>query len=124
MTQVVLVCGGRAYPRADYVWSVLDQLHAHIAIAKVVQGGATGADGAARGWAMSRGVPCVTVDADWNRHGRAAGPIRNQQMLDEHKPDLVVGFPGGAGTRDMLSRARKAGRRVERYDLAHEAIGE
>jgi hypothetical protein len=47
--------------------------------------------------------------ADWNTHGRAAGPIRNQRMLDEVKPELVVAFPGGRGTADMVRRAREAG---------------
>jgi predicted Rossmann-fold nucleotide-binding protein len=40
--------------------------------------------------------------------GLAAGPIRNQQMIDEGKPDLVIAFPGGAGTHDMMARATKA----------------
>jgi hypothetical protein len=49
--------------------------------------------------------------ADWDKHGRAAGPIRNQQMLDEGKPDLVVAFllPQGSGTLDMIRRTEKAG---------------
>ena len=51
--------------------------------------------------------------ADWIRHGRAAGPIRNEQMLREGCPDLVVAFhddPGlGRGTADMVRRALAAG---------------
>jgi hypothetical protein len=42
------------------------------------------------------------------KHGRAAGPIRNQAILDEGKPDLVVAFPGGRGTTDMVSRVQNA----------------
>lgn len=37
------------------------------------------------------------------------GPLRNQRMLEEGKPDLVVAFPGGGGTKDMVRRAAKAG---------------
>lgn len=44
--------------------------------------------------------------------GKAAGPIRNQHMIDTAKPDLVVSFPGGAGTADMVRRAKAAGVRV------------
>ena len=40
---------------------------------------------------------------------RLAPPLRNQRMLDEGKPDLVVAFPGGGGTKDMVRRAVKAG---------------
>ncbi len=35
--------------------------------------------------------------------------IRNQQMLKDHTPDLLVAFPGGSGTANMIERARLAG---------------
>jgi UDP-N-acetylmuramoylalanine-D-glutamate ligase len=54
-------------------------------------------------------IPVETYEADWDTHGKAAGPIRNKRMLDEGKPDLVVAFPGGRGTANMISQARKAG---------------
>ena len=50
--------------------------------------------------------------APWKRFGPSAGGIRNQQMLDEGKPDLVVAFPGGKGTADMVRRAENAGVKV------------
>ncbi|HVM95122.1 MAG TPA: hypothetical protein VMT89_01980, partial [Candidatus Acidoferrales bacterium] len=56
----------------------------------------------------TRGVKRLGFMADWRRNGRAAGPIRNQQMLTEGKPDLVVAFPGGRGTRDMVNKAKAA----------------
>jgi hypothetical protein len=50
--------------------------------------------------------------ADWSTYGKAARPIRNQQMLDEGHPNLVVAFhyalDKSKGTLDMVSRARKA----------------
>lgn len=46
--------------------------------------------------------------ADWNRNKKSAGPIRNQRMLDEGKPDLVIAFPGGKGTAHMVKIAREA----------------
>ena len=55
--------------------------------------------------------------AKWNEHGKAAGPIRNQQMLTEGKPDLVIAFndylPNSKGTLDMVTRARRAGVAIE-----------
>lgn len=45
--------------------------------------------------------------AEWDRLGRKAGPIRNQRMLDEGKPALVIAFPGGTGTAGMVAIARK-----------------
>jgi len=48
--------------------------------------------------------------ADWETYGRAAGPIRNQKMLDSEQINLCVAFPGGAGTADMVARCKKAHR--------------
>jgi hypothetical protein len=42
---------------------------------------------------------------DWKTHGKAGGPIRNQMMLDDYKPQVVIAFPGGSGTADMVRRA-------------------
>lgn len=60
-------------------------------------------------WATARGLQVQTYPADWKRLGRKAGPLRNQQMLDEFKPELVLAFPGGRGTEDMMARAVRAG---------------
>jgi len=75
----------------------------------LIHGGARGADRAADEWAVVSWVVVEEYKADWKNDGRAAGPIRNQRMLDLGKPDLVIAFPGGRGTADMVKRARKAG---------------
>jgi len=75
----------------------------------VIAGGARGADTMAARWAESRGVELYVVTAEWDKLGRKAGPIRNQRMLSEHKPELAVAFPGGRGTDDMVRRAESAG---------------
>lgn len=76
---------------------------------EIISGCAKGADSVGVDWAAANWLPCRQFPADWETHGKAAGPIRNQQMLDEGKPDLVVAFPGGRGTADMVRRAKKAG---------------
>jgi hypothetical protein len=81
----------------------------------IIQGGARGADKLAREWAEDRGVGCVTFRADWEKHGPSAGPIRNGQMLSEGKPNLVLAFPGGRGTADMVQRAHAASVLVVKY---------
>ncbi len=77
--------------------------------AKTINGGAAGADYLAWYWSGRFGIPCTVYKAEWDRQGKQAGPIRNQKMLDEGKPDLCIAFPGGVGTIDMLFRALKAG---------------
>lgn len=103
----VLVCGGRHYYDEQRVTSILNALHAAHPEMVVIEGGAMGADWLARRWAIERGVPHETYPADWQRQGRSAGPLRNAQMLREGRPDVVVAFPGGAGTLDMLNQATR-----------------
>lgn len=105
----VLVCGGRDYTDQEHIWAVLDDIHETTPIAWILHGGASGADTLAGRWAQARGVSCRVFYADWQTHGRVAGMRRNQRMLDEGRPDLVVAFPGGRGTRDMIQRAYAAG---------------
>lgn len=110
----VLVCGGRDFENRALMYEVLDLIadeakSAGDPIEAIIAGGAKGADFLADVWAISRNVRSIAFIADWARHGKAAGPMRNQRMLDEGKPDLVIGFPGGRGTADMLRRARAAG---------------
>lgn len=106
----VLVCGGRDFNDAARVHFVLDHYHAEATgFTLVIHGAARGADSLAGQWAILRDVAQRAFPADWNRHGRSAGHKRNAQMLVEGKPDLVIAFPGGRGTADMIRQARAAG---------------
>jgi hypothetical protein len=111
----VLVCGGRNYQDSDHVHNTLCALDAERGpITCIIHGAATGADTEGMRWAQlmataPRKITHAPFAADWRTHGRAAGPIRNQRMLDEGHPDLVVAFPGGRGTADMVRRAQRAG---------------
>lgn len=108
MTRRVLVCGGRNFNDMARVFGWLDAVHAAAPITTLIQGGAAGADRLGLDWAKARGVPYLTFMADWKRYGRAAGPMRNAHMLTIGKPDLVVAFPGGSGTADMVRKAEAA----------------
>lgn len=102
----VLVSGGRKYSNINRLFEYLDELDEEIVISEIIQGGATGADSLAKRWADAKGIPTQTFMADWARYGNGAGNIRNQEMLDVAKPDLVVAFPGNEGTKDMVTRSR------------------
>lgn len=102
----VVVTGGRDYTDAAMVNKTLDRLHAAHGVTLLVEGGATGADSLARAWAKAHKIPFKTVKADWDKLGPKAGPVRNGQMLERYKPDIVVAFPGNAGTADCVSQAR------------------
>jgi hypothetical protein len=104
----VLVCGGRDFMDRDWLFRELGALRCSRGVALIISGCALGADTLGIDWAEERGVEVARFPADWNKHRRAAGPIRNQQMLDEDRPDLVA-FSGGRGTADMVRRAMDAG---------------
>lgn len=105
----IIVCGGRHFEDRRAVFRVLDHIHTYRSISVVIQGECpTGADRWAREWAVGYGLELIRCRADWQKHGRRAGPLRNRQML-EHKPDGVVAFPGWRGTADMIAAAREAG---------------
>ena len=104
----VLVCGGRDFDD----WPLFCETLKRFEIDIVVSGDAPGADTMALEWCEDAAVPLQRHVANWSEFGRAAGPIRNQAMLDEGKPDLVIAFPGGRGTADMVRRARAAGVKV------------
>lgn len=108
----VLVCGGRDFNDPSFIFRHLVGQHARRSITAVIEGGAPGVDKFARMWAEGQGIEVVTWRADWKTHGKAAGPIRNAEMLRFGKPDLVIAFPGGKGTANMVAQARAAGVKV------------
>lgn len=107
----VLVCGGREFDDWALMNRVLARHFGHI-VPTIIEGGATGADFLARVYAKYYNLPHEQFPTDWKTHGKAAGAIRNQQMLDQGKPDVVVAFPGSNGTADMVRRAKNAGIKV------------
>lgn len=104
----VLVCGGRNYSDRKRVANELCALAPSV----VIHGGAPGADSIANEWTYVHRVKREVYKPDWARHGKAAGPIRNAKMLSKSNPDLVLAFPGGTGTADMVRKAKAAGVRV------------
>lgn len=114
----VLVCGGRDY-NADNAWTWLER-NAAKAVAKavgaesvwiktVIHGCARGADEGAMRWGLAEQIEVLGFPANWKLHGRRAGPIRNRQMIEFGRPDVVIAFPGGRGTADMVRQAEAAG---------------
>jgi hypothetical protein len=89
------------------VYEALDELHRLMQITLMGHGAAPGADTLCRCWAERRGVTHTGArfKAEWTRYGKAAGPIRNRQMLMDVDPCLVLSFPGDRGTLDCTRKA-------------------
>ena len=105
----VVVCGGRSFDDADFIYGELDRCHAQYGFATVIEGDARGVDRIAGEWARARGLELIEFPADWKNEGRHAALIRNERMLREAKPDLVIAFPGGNGTWHTCSQAEQLG---------------
>ena len=104
-----LICGGRDFTDQQMFDGAMSQLiELRGCPARIVEGGAQGADKLAAQWGDRMAIPVAELRADWKAYGKGAGSIRNQKMLDEQKPTTVVAVPGGNGTADMVKRARKA----------------
>ncbi len=109
----VLVCGDRNWENIDAILRELSKLDNNTVI---IHGAARGADTLAGIAGKELGFKVEAEPAKWEIYGRSAGPIRNQLMLDKYKPELVLAFhsniDNSKGTKDMVTRARKAGIKV------------
>lgn len=107
----VLITGSRNWDDETIIIAELDALPPGTTI---VHGGCpTGADAIAHSYATANGMPVEVHPADWDKHGRAAGPIRNAEMIAT-RPDLVIAYVRGAspGTWGCIRLAQSAGLKV------------
>lgn len=106
----VIICGDRNWDDRKSIENYILSLPIGSVI---IQGKCRGADEIARYYAFLYGYEYIDFPADWERYGKAAGPIRNRQMLDEGIPDIVVAFHNdiskSKGTANMLKQAEERG---------------
>lgn len=109
----LIVFGTRTFADSELLSAKLDHYTAALGKLVVVTGGADGADTLADRWASDRKHTRMIFYADWDKHGKAAGPIRNQEMIDHvlTKPvRYAVCFWDGSsrGSADMIARVKAA----------------
>lgn len=115
MVKRLLVCGGRDVIDTGWVFSTLDKLWKAYGFEVIIEGDAKGADRIAGYWARKNSLTNLKFPANWELYGRRAGPLRNEQMLIEGRPDMGAAFDGGIGTYDMLRRLKNANIPYEHY---------
>lgn len=118
----ILVCGGRDFQDREKIHEILKEYLYLKPDLTIIQGGQVttdwktgrkwGADYLAKKWAEANDVSVLEFKANWNKYGKPAGMIRNQQMLDEGNPDIVIAFKGGNGTADMVKRSKAQDKEV------------
>lgn len=114
-----MVCGGRNFTNATFAHDTLNELLRRYHFTALIEGGARGADTIARHWATLSGLRVITMPADWQKHGKGAGSIRNAAML-ALSPDAVIAFPGGPGTANCVRQANALGIPVLHFSPAPE----
>ena len=123
----VLICGGREFNDWDFLNDTLYDIFNEIGLGAsklvIIHGGARGADSLAGRFAKEYGIEVeeypVTKE-EWKTLGKGAGHIRNAKMLHNGNPSLVIAFPGGNGTRNMVDIARKAGVTVKEIEYGND----
>ena len=107
----VIVAGGRDFQDENYLNESLDHIRAEYVDIEIVSGHASGADKLAEAYAERLGLAIKIFPADWKKYGRAAGPIRNKEMLDyimEGDPIVAAFWDGQSkGTKNMIEQARR-----------------
>ena len=106
----VIVCGDRNWTDKEIIRR---ELKAYPKDTVIIHGACRGADRIAGEIGKQLGFAIEEYSADWETFGKAAGHIRNKQMIDEGKPTLVLAFhsdiDNSKGTKNMLKQAEKAG---------------
>lgn len=109
----IIVCGTRYFNDSHLVYTTLDAVIRDITNVEIISGMCRGADRIGEEYARARNIPLKVFPADWEKYGRAAGPIRNKQMLDYALEEnaIVVSFWDGKsrGTANMIRSAKSAG---------------
>lgn len=78
-------------------------------VTAVLCGECRGVDQVGKAWARLAGIPVESFPADWERHGRAAGPKRNEEMAKSADALIVIRYPRSRGSRSMLELAKRHG---------------
>lgn len=111
----VIIAGGRYFnnyqllkERCDFYLQSKKRSHNVI----IVSGHASGADSLGEQYANEEGFDTQLFPADWNKHGKAADPIRNAEMAEV--ADALIAFWDGKsrGTANMIQLAKDKGLKV------------
>jgi hypothetical protein len=110
-----IIAGSRDFVNYDLMNSMMDQVD--IWITEVLSGGARGADKLGERWAVHNDIPYELWLADWEKHGKSAGPIRNRQMAQNAEALIAFWDGRSRGTKHMINTARKLGLEVRVFTI-------
>lgn len=105
----IIIAGSRDFNNYELLKNKLDSLLANKNDIEIVSGTCNGADLLGERYGLENNYPINRFPADWDKFGKRAGPLRNEQMADN--TDALVAFWDGKsrGTNDMIENAKKRG---------------
>jgi hypothetical protein len=104
----LLICGSRSITSYPVVATIISAMEYRPD--EVIHGGARGVDTAAGQWAREHGAYERVFPADWDEHGKAAGMIRNREMVDECDEVLAIWDGKSRGTKHTIDYAKSTGK--------------
>jgi hypothetical protein len=101
------IVGSRNFTDYKRLSRIVDKVKGQITL--IVSGGARGADTLGERYAKERAIPYLIFPANWDKYGKKAGVLRNQDIVDN--ADVMIAFlvPESKGTRDSIKKARVKG---------------
>jgi predicted Rossmann fold nucleotide-binding protein DprA/Smf involved in DNA uptake len=101
------VVGTRTFDDYELLKKTLSNLDIIDSVKEIISGGAKGADKLAEVYAEENNLNIRIFLPDWEKHGRAAGPIRNRQIIQNS--DYIVAFWDGKspGTKSSINIAKE-----------------
>lgn len=111
------IVGSRNYKNFEFVELKINEFMSDNIVTDIVSGGATGVDNLAEEYAKKYDIPIIIFEADWKKHGKSAGPIRNKLIVRE--ADVIMAFPtdDSKGTMNTINLAKKENKKVIIYNV-------
>lgn len=106
----LIVAGSRSITDKELVYQLIDAECSWLRVIEIVSGGAPGVDRLAEQYAIDKGVSLTLCPAGWDKYGKAAGPIRNQEMGEYGDRLLCIWDGESRGSANMISVMQKLGK--------------
>jgi hypothetical protein len=110
------IVGGRDFDNYALLSTIVDELRTRFTITEIVSGGAAGTDSLGKRYAQDHTLPLMVFEPNWKKYGKAAGVIRNTDIIVN--ADIVLAIWDGAskGTNDSIRKAKKYNKRLFVHD--------
>lgn len=115
----IIIAGGRTFTDYDFLRDTLDEILA-VDDFEIISGGAKGVDALGERYAEARGLSVKAFPADWEKYGRAAGPIRNEEMA-RYADGLIAFWDGESrGTANMIDISKRYALEIKIIQYDHQ----